>query len=78
MILFFLGGWLIPVTDPTECCYTLTAKEMLEAGDYFSPRVYGDFWYDKPIFFYWELILAYKIFNQKNAKQYSKNDTTSH
>lgn len=62
VILFFLGGWLIPVTDPTECCYTLTAKEMLEAGDYFSPRIYGDFWYDKPIFFYWELIAAYKIF----------------
>ena len=62
LILFFIGGWLIPVTDPTECCYTLTAKEMLESGDYFSPRIYGNFWYDKPIFFYWELILAYKIF----------------
>ncbi len=61
-VLFFLGNQLIPVTDPTECCYTLTAKEMLEAGDYFSPRIYGDYWYDKPIFFYWELIFAYKIF----------------
>ena len=60
--LFFLGNWFVPVTDPTECCYTLTAKEMLEAGDYFSPRIYGDYWYDKPIFFYWELISAYKIF----------------
>ncbi len=62
LVLFFFGGWWLPITDPTECCYTLTAKEMLAAGDYFSPRIYGDFWYDKPIFFYWELILAYKIF----------------
>ena len=62
LILFFFANWLIPVTDPTECCYTLTAKEMIEAEDYFSPRIYGDYWYDKPIFFYWELILAYKIF----------------
>ena len=62
VILFFAGIWLIPVTDPTECCYTLTAKEMLEAGDFFSPRIYGNFWYDKPIFFYWELLAAYKIF----------------
>ncbi len=61
-ILFFFGGWWIPVTDPTECCYTLTAKEMLESGDYFSPRIYGNYWYDKPIFFYWELLIAYKIF----------------
>ncbi|MBR6012177.1 MAG: glycosyltransferase family 39 protein [Selenomonadaceae bacterium] len=62
LVMFFFGGWLIPITDPTECCYTLTAKEMIEAGDFFSPRIYGDYWYDKPIFFYWELILAYKIF----------------
>ena len=62
LVLFFFCNWLIPVTDPTENCYALTAKEMLEAGDYFSPRIYGNFWYDKPIFFYWEIILACKIF----------------
>lgn len=62
LILFFFCNWLIPVTDPTENCYALTAKEMLQAGDYFSPRIYGDFWYDKPIFFYWELLLACGIF----------------
>ena len=62
LILFFLGGWLIPITDPTESVYALTAKEMLEAGDWFSPRIYGDYWFDKPIMFYWELLIAYKIF----------------
>lgn len=62
LVMFFFCNWLIPVTDPTENCYALTAKEMLEAGDYFSPRIYGNFWYDKPIFFYWEIIFAFKIF----------------
>ena len=62
LVLFFFGSWWLPVTDPTETCYTLTAKEMLQSGDYFSPRIYGNFWYDKPIFFYWELILSYKLF----------------
>ena len=62
LVLFFFCNWLIPVTDPTENCYALTAKEMLQAGDYFSPRIYGNFWYDKPIFFYWELLLACGIF----------------
>ena len=62
LILFFLGGWLIPITDPTESVYTLTAKEMLQAGDWLSPRIYGNFWFDKPIMFYWELLTAYKIF----------------
>lgn len=62
LILFFAGSWLIPITDPTESVYTLTAKEMLEAGNWLSPRIYGNFWFDKPIMFYWELLIAYKIF----------------
>ena len=62
LILFFLGGWLAPITDPTESVYTLTAKEMLASGDWLSPRIYGDFWFDKPIMFYWELLVAYKVF----------------
>lgn len=62
LILFFFGSWLIPITDPTESVYALTAKEMLAADDWFSPRIYGNFWYDKPIMFYWELLVAYKIF----------------
>lgn len=62
LILFFLGNWLIPITDPTESVYALTAKEMLAADDWLSPRIYGDFWYDKPIMFYWELLAAYKVF----------------
>ena len=62
LVLFFLGGWLIPITDPTESVYALTAKEMLAAGDWISPRIYGDFWFDKPIMFYWEILIAYKLF----------------
>lgn len=61
-ILFMLGNWAIAVTDPVESNYTLTAMEMLQSGDYVSPRIYGNYWYDKPAFFYWELIAAYKLF----------------
>ena len=61
-VLFFFGSWLLPITDPTESVYALTAKEMLEAGDSLSPRIYGNFWYDKPIMFYRELLTAYQIF----------------
>ena len=61
-ILFMLGNWAIAITDPVESNYTLTATEMLRSGDYVSPRIYGNYWYDKPAFFYWELIAAYKLF----------------
>ncbi len=62
LVLFFIGNASIVITDPVESNYTLTAAEMLASGDYMSPRIYGNFWYDKPIFFYWELIAAFKMF----------------
>lgn len=62
LALYLLGNGQIPVTDPVETNYTQTAKEMLMSGDFISPRIFGNFWYDKPVFFYWELIGAFSIF----------------
>ena len=61
-LLFLLGNGAIPVSDPVEVNYVLTAKEMLLSGDFISPRIYGEPWFDKPVFFYWELLLAFQIF----------------
>lgn len=62
LVLLFFGSGSIPITDPTESNYVLTAKEMVMSGEYVSPRIYGVDWYDKPIMFYWELIAAFKLF----------------
>ncbi len=67
LLLFFFGSGSLPVTDPTESNYVLTAKEMLLSGEYISPRIYGVDWYDKPIMFYWELIAAFGIFGFSDA-----------
>lgn len=56
-----IGNSALPVTDPVESNYALTAKEMVLAGDWISPRIYDVFWYDKPIFIYWLLCLSYTI-----------------
>lgn len=61
ILLAFAGNHLLSVTDPVESNYALTAKEMVTAGEYISPRIYGNYWYDKPIFFYWELIGAFQF-----------------
>ncbi|EKU72163.1 glycosyltransferase family 39 protein [Selenomonas sp. F0473] len=61
-LLYFWGNAGLAVTAPVEVNYAQTAKEMLAAGDYLSPRIYGGYWYDKPIFFYWELIAAFSAF----------------
>ena len=62
VVLYFWGNGALAVTAPVEVNYAQTAKEMLAAGDYLSPQIYGNYWYDKPIFFYWELIAAFSIF----------------
>jgi 4-amino-4-deoxy-L-arabinose transferase-like glycosyltransferase len=62
LAVYFLGNWGAVVTDPVESNYTETAREMLAAGDWLSPRIYGNYWYDKPVFFYWELLISYSLF----------------
>lgn len=60
--LFLLwGSWLLPVTDPVESNYALTAKEMVQSGNWMSPQIYGTYWYDKPIMVYWLLSISYSL-----------------
>ena len=62
VLLYFWGNGTLSVTAPVEVNYAQTAKEMLAAGDWLSPQIYGNYWYDKPIFFYWELVAAFSVF----------------
>ena len=60
ILLPFLGA--VPLMDPDEPVYGETAKEMLLAGDWLSPRIFGQYWYDKPPLFYWLEMLSYSFF----------------
>lgn len=62
LFLYLIGNELLPVTDIAESNYAVTAKEMVLSGDWISPQIYGHYWYDKPIFYYWELALSYTLF----------------
>ena len=57
---FNLGGF--GLLDPDEPFYTLTAKEMLESGDWSTPQIFGSPQFEKPIFFYWVLCASFKLF----------------
>ncbi|SMD01698.1 ArnT family glycosyltransferase [Sporomusa malonica] len=61
-ISYLLFSHLVPITDPVESNYVLTAKEMVESSDWLSPRIYGNVWFDKPVFFYWLTAIAFKVF----------------
>lgn len=51
-----------PLLDPDEPVYAETAREMLQVHDFISPRIYGDFWYDKPPMYYWLVAAAFQVF----------------
>ncbi|WP_337475788.1 hypothetical protein [Acidaminococcus timonensis] len=56
LLLFFSANGQLLITDPVESNYALTAGEMLVSGGWLSPRIYGNYWYDKPWLFYGELL----------------------
>lgn len=58
----FFGIGVIPLLDPDEPVYAETAREMLFEGDLLSPRIFGDYWYDKPPMYYWLVALSQTIF----------------
>ncbi|MBP2651145.1 MAG: hypothetical protein H6Q74_1970 [Firmicutes bacterium] len=60
MLFFNLG--VIPLADPDEPVYAETAREMIQFNDYLSPRIYGEFWYDKPPMYYWLAAGSFQIF----------------
>lgn len=60
-IMFFNLG-AIPLLDPDEPVYAETPKEMIAFNDFLSPRIYGEYWYDKPPMYYWLVAAAFKIF----------------
>ena len=52
----------VPLFDPDEPVYAETAKEMIKFGDYLSPRIFNEFWFDKPPMYYWLVAGVYKLF----------------
>lgn len=60
VIFFNLGS--IPLLDPDEPVHAETPKEMLLHQEFISPRIYGEYWYDKPPVYYWLVAATYKLF----------------
>ena len=76
--LFFFGISSFGLIGPDEPRYAQVAREMLARHDWITPTLDGKPWLEKPIFYYWQAILAYKIFGVKDwaARLPSAVDTT--
>lgn len=64
-LVLFLFWWRLGslgLIDPDEPFYALTSREMVQTGDWLTPRVFGEPQFEKPILFYWETCLAQLTF----------------
>lgn len=61
-LLYGIFSAFLPFLDPDEPVYGETAREMLLTGNWLSPQIYGNFWFDKPPLFYWLDALSFSMF----------------
>jgi len=62
--LFYNLGLLHLFSD--ESTRILVAKEMMLSGNYVTPTILGEYYYNKPPLFNWVLILFFKLFGNTN------------
>jgi len=69
-VFFFHALGAIGFIGPDEPRYAAIAREMLQTGDYVTPRLYGSAWFEKPVLMYWAAALGYKLFgiNETGAR----------
>jgi 4-amino-4-deoxy-L-arabinose transferase-like glycosyltransferase len=60
--LFFYGLAQFGLIGADEPRYAQVAREMLERRDWTTPTLGGQPWLEKPPLYYWQAIVAYKIF----------------
>lgn len=60
-----LGG--LGFVGPDEPRYAWVAREMVETGDWVTPRLYGKPWFEKPVLYYWGAAVAFKLFGVSEA-----------
>jgi 4-amino-4-deoxy-L-arabinose transferase-like glycosyltransferase len=60
--LFFYGLAQFGLIGADEPRYAQVAREMLQRHDWMTPTLGGQPWLEKPPLYYWQAILAYKVF----------------
>ncbi len=54
----------IGLVDPDEPFYAQTAHEMVQTGDWITPRIYGEPQFEKPILYYWLVAASFRTLGE--------------
>lgn len=66
-ICYFHNLGAIGLVGPDEPRYAWIARSMVESGDWVTPRLYGQPWFEKPVLYYWGAALSFKLFGVSEA-----------
>ena len=66
-VCYFSHLGAIGFVGPDEPRYAWIARDMLETGDWVTPRLYGKPWFEKPPLFYWGAALSFRLFGVNEA-----------
>ena len=61
-ICFFVGLSALGLTGPDEPRYAAVARNMARTGDWVTPRLNGEPWFEKPVLYYWLAGFTYRLF----------------
>ena len=64
---YFQNLGAIGLVGPDEPRYAWIARDMVESGDWVTPRLYGQPWFEKPVLYYWGAALSFKLFGVSEA-----------
>jgi len=59
LVTFFAGLGRSAIGDADEAFYAQSAREMVEQGDWVTPHYNYEYRFQKPVFFYWMVAVAY-------------------
>jgi 4-amino-4-deoxy-L-arabinose transferase-like glycosyltransferase len=59
--LFFYGLGSFGLVGADEPRYAQVAREMLERHDWINPTLQGKPWLEKPVLYYWQAMIAYRV-----------------
>lgn len=66
-VCYFSHLGAIGFVGPDEPRYAWIARAMAETGDWVTPRLYGQPWFEKPPLYYWEAAVSFKVFGVSEA-----------
>jgi 4-amino-4-deoxy-L-arabinose transferase-like glycosyltransferase len=64
---YFHNLGAIGLVGPDEPRYAWIARDMAESGDWVTPRLYSQPWFEKPVLYYWGAALSFRIFGVSEA-----------